>query len=105
VVGGSVLALIAPPPVAASATPSITARSNMMTSPRVSMLCLVAPIGVLAPGSTIPPTFQPHLGRGVWEFTSRSQLRDSPGFAPVFPFGTPDRTRCAFWGHHPDPGV
>ena len=41
------------------------------------------------------PTFQPHIGRGAgavafptaWEFTSRSQLRDSPGFAPVFPLG------------------
>ncbi len=25
-----------------------------------------------------------------WEITSRSQLRDSPGFAPVFPFGAPE---------------
>ena len=44
------------------------------------------------------PTFQPHIGRGVvavafstaGEFTSRSQLRDSPGFTPVFPFGCGD---------------
>jgi hypothetical protein len=59
------------------------------------MLVLVTPSGVLAPGSTIPPDLPAALGRGVdtvafstaWEFTSRSQLRDSPGFAPAFPLG------------------
>src|SRR6266508_6763563 len=40
------------------------------------------------------PTFQPRNGRGRrGEFSSRSQLRDSPGFAPVFPFGVDEATR------------
>src|SRR3954447_21368315 len=53
------------------------------------------------PGSRIDdrsPPSRRRCGSGTsgaahrWEITSRSQLRDSPGFAPVFPFGAPETT-------------
>ncbi len=52
------------------------------------------------------PTFQPHSAvvstpspsRRRGEFTSRSQLRDSPGFAPAFPLGSGDATADAVHG-------